>query len=54
MRLIKSYASDFIHEVSDGEVLTPKQLLLGLGLHSITGQKKTVQIANRLGHSMNY
>ena len=54
MRLIESYASDFIHRVRIGEVLTPKHFLLGLGLHSITGQKKPVQIDNRLGHSMNY
>ena len=54
MRLIESYASDFIHGVRIGEVLTPKHFLLGLGLHSITGQKKPVQIDNRLGHIMNY
>ena len=54
VRLIESYASDFIHEVRNGEVLTPKHFLLGLGLHSITGQKKPVEIANRLGQSMTY
>ena len=54
MRLIESYAPDFIHGVSNGEVLTPEHFLLGLGLHSITGQKKHLQIANRFGHSMTY
>ena len=54
VRLIESYASDFIHEVRNGEVLTSKHFLLGLGLHSITGQKKPVEIANRLRHSMTY
>ena len=34
--------------------MAPKHFLLGLGLHSITGQKKPVQIANHLGHSMTY
>ena len=34
--------------------MTPKHFLLGLGLHSITGQKKPVQIASHLGHSMTY
>ena len=53
-RLVDSYASDFIHGVSNGEVLTPKHFLLGLGLHGMTGQKKPVQIVNRLGHSMTY
>ena len=54
VRLIESYASDFIHGVWNGEVLTQKHALLGLGLHSFTGQKKPAQIANRLGHSMTY
>ena len=36
------------------ESVIPKHFLLGLGLHSITGQKKPVQIANRLEHSMTY
>ena len=54
MRLIESYASDFIHGVRNGETLTPKHFLLGLGLHSITGQKKPLQISNRLGHSVTY
>ena len=38
----------------NGAVLTPKHFLLGLGLHSITVQKKPVQTANCLGHSMTY
>ena len=54
MRLIESYASDCIHRVSNGEVLIAKHFLLALGLHSITGQEKPVQIANRLGHNMIY
>ena len=54
MILVESYASDFIHGVSNGQVLTPKHFLLALGLHSITGQKKTVQIANHLRDSMLY
>ena len=28
--------------------------LVGLGLHNMTGQHNVVQIANRLGHSINY
>ena len=41
MRLIEIYASDFIRGVRNDKVLTPKHFLLGLGLHSITGQRKT-------------
>ena len=54
VRLIESYASGFIHGVRNCEVLTPKHFLLGLGLHSITGQKKPSQISSRLGHSMSH
>lgn len=43
-RLIESYASDSIPGVSSGEVLTPKSLMLGLDLHSITGQKNLYNI----------
>ena len=53
-KLVESYSSDFIHSVSKGEVLTPKHFLLGISLHNMTGQRKIVQIANRLGHSISY
>ena len=49
MRLIETYASDFIYGVRNDELLTPKHFLLGLGLHSITGQKKPAKKGNRLG-----
>ena len=48
-KLVELYSSDFIHSVSKGEVLTPKHFLLGISLHNMTGQRKIVQIANRLG-----
>ena len=51
---IDSFSSDLFHGVSKGKVMTPKHYLLGLGLHNITGQKKVVQIVNRLGHSISY
>ena len=53
-KLVESYSSDFIHSVSKGEVLTPKHFLLGISLHDMTGQRKIVQIGNRLGHSFSY
>ena len=53
-RLVESYSSDLIHGVTRGKVITAKHFLLGLGLHNITGQKKPVQIINRLGHCIEY
>ena len=54
VRLVNSYASDMIHGVTRGKVIAAKHFLLALGLHSITGQKKPIQICNRLGHCINY
>ena len=53
-RLIQSYAADLLHGVTCGRFITSKHFLLGLGLHNITGQKKPVQIASQLGHSIDY
>ena len=52
--LIDSYSADLVHGVTRGNVITSKHFLLALGLHNITGQKKVVQIVNRLGHSISY
>ena len=52
--LIQSYAADLVHGVTRGRFITSKHFLLGLGLHNITGQKKPVQIASQLGHSIDY
>ena len=40
--------------VTRGEMITAKQYLLALGIHDITGQRKTVDILNRLGHCLTY
>ena len=53
-KLVESYSPDFIYSVSKGEVLTPKHFLLGISLHDMTGQRKIVQIGNRLGHSFSF
>ena len=55
-KLVDSYSSDFIHllVVGKGEVLMPEHFLLGISLHNMTGQRKIVQISNRLGHSISY
>ena len=34
--------------------MTAKHFLIGLGLHSITEQKKPIQLLIRLGHSIDY
>ena len=53
-RLIDSYSADLIHGVTKGDVITAKHFLLALGLHSQTGQKKVVEINNKLGHCISY
>ena len=49
-RLINPYASDLVHGVTRGKVTTAKHFLLALGMHNLTGQKKVIEINNRLGH----
>ena len=51
-RLVDSFAADFMYGVS-GEI-TGKHYLLGHGLHSMTGNKESVQVTNRLGHCISY
>ena len=53
-RLTDSFCQDVIHAVSKGKFLTPKHASLGLGLHSMTGQKLPITILARLGHCFTY
>ncbi|XP_066931362.1 uncharacterized protein [Clytia hemisphaerica] len=53
-RLIESFTSDFIHNISHGKVITPKHYLFALGLHNLTGQKQPVEITNKFGHCISY
>ena len=53
-RLIDSFSQDIMYAVSKGEFLTMKHASVGLGLHSLTGQKLPLQVLSRLGHSMTY
>ncbi|CAB3980567.1 Hypothetical predicted protein [Paramuricea clavata] len=53
-RLVQSYAADLVHGVTRGNVMTAKHFLIGLGLHSITGKKKPIQLLNLLEHSIDY
>ena len=43
-----------MYAVSKGEFLTLKYASVGLGLHSLTGQKLPFQVLSRLGHCMTY
>eukprot|EP00112_Aurelia_sp_Birch-Aquarium-sp1_P017646 Seg411.7 transcript_id=Seg411.7/GoldUCD/mRNA.D3Y31 product="hypothetical protein" protein_id=Seg411.7/GoldUCD/D3Y31 len=53
-RLVDSFSQDVMHAVSKGKFLTPKHAAVGLGLHSLTGQKLPITILARLGHSISY
>ena len=53
-RLTKSISQDIVFNCLQGKVLQPKHLLLGLGLHNLTGSQKVVDILSKLGHCINY
>ena len=53
-RLALSYTRDLIHGVIRDKLITLKHFLVGMGLHSITGQKLPIQMLSRLGHSVDY
>ena len=53
-RLKDSFSQDLIHALSKGTFVTLKHASLGLGLHSLTGQKLPLTILSRLGHCINY
>ena len=49
-----SFASNLMAAVTRGKMIIAKQYLLVLGIDSITGQRKTVYILNRLEHCWTY
>ena len=53
-RITDSVTSNFIHNISNGKIITTKHYSSALGLHNLTGQKQPVVIANKLGHCMSY
>ena len=53
-RYAESIAQDVVHAYTKGKFLTCKHILLGCGLHSITGMKKPIEILAKCGHSCNY
>ena len=48
-RIVNSFASHFIKSISGKKITTAKHLVLAFGLHNMTGQKKVIQILNKLG-----
>ena len=48
---VESFSHDMAHSLSHGKIFTLKQVLLGCGIHSLTGSKKTVDILSRLKDS---
>ena len=53
-RLSDSFSQDVIYAVSRGTFITLKHACIGLGLHSLTGQKLTLVVLSRFGHCINY
>ena len=53
-RLIESVSEDVVYGVTRGKVKPPKYCLLGMGIKSMTGSKKVVNILNHFGHSIGY
>ena len=53
-RHVDSIIQDIVNSVSNGNVATLKHILIGCGLHSLTGSKKIIQILNRLNNSCTY
>ncbi len=53
-RLIKSVSSDVLFAVSHGRVKTGKHMTMGLGVKSLTGSRKVINILYRMGHSISY
>ena len=51
---VDSFTQDVIHSVSNGKILTLKHTLIGCGLHSLTGSKKTIEILSKMGNSCTY
>ena len=52
--IVNWFASDFIESISGKKLTTAKHLVLTLRLHNMTGQKKVIQILNKLGHCISY
>ena len=45
---------DIISAVTNGQVMTPKHLLLSWAIKTLTGNVELIRTLNRLGHSCSY
>ena len=50
-RYVESFSQELVYAVSRGDFFTEKHVVLGTGLHSLTGQKTPIKLLGRLGHS---
>ena len=51
-RLAFSLGSDLLFDVTKGHVKLAKQLVMGLGMKSITGSEKVCKILHKFGHAV--
>jgi len=51
---IKAAADDAVFATTRGSVKPGKHLCLGMGIKSMTGSRKVLEILNHLGYSVNY
>ena len=52
--LLDSFSQDIIYGVTHGRCKPPKQILLGYGVKTLTGNVELVRTLNRFGHSVSY
>ena len=53
-RCVLSTAQDMMIRVSEGKILTPKHMGLGLSMHQATRSKELVILLNAAGHCVSY
>ena len=53
-RLFELFCASFVNAVSKGEIIAPKDYLLSLGTHNMTGKKFPIQIVNKIGYCISY
>ena len=53
-RLVRSASDDAVFVTTRGRTKPSKHLCMGLGLKSLTGSRKVVEMLNHYGHSISY
>ena len=53
-RLVRSVSDDVIFTTTRGRTKPSKHLCMGLGIKSMTGSRKLLEIINRFGHAISY